>query len=227
MANELILELVKAGAVLGSAGVAGYFGWKNTKLNKSLQMQKDRSDHKDDVIISKDAILRLTKQMKTEQAIREEVRKLLDTTPIDRVLGFQAVNGLYKPERTSLIFDDMDSEYRSSLGNYNFFPIDTTYQDHLYTAEKNGFEFVNVAELPTHDQMKGVYMVEGVKQSLWMVAGRVQLTEKKAMVIYFSFSTHSDKDINTPELISKCQAIIHMFEYMINTQVVQELSCTN
>lgn len=164
--DDLITEIVATLGVLGASAIAAYGQWKISKLNRVLQQREQNQRKSEDVIAAKDAAMAMLSSFEQQDKLRESVDDIKMSTPIDRVLGFYAVNGLYKPERTSLFFSSVDYEWKHFLGDYHFYPIDETYQNHLVDAERHGFAVIDVQSLPPHDMMKAVYSAERVTQAV-------------------------------------------------------------
>lgn len=218
----LYTEIVATIGIIVAASITAYGQWKTSKLNKVLKQRDENLRKSEDVIAAKDAAMKMLTSFERQDKLREACDDLKMSTPIDRVLGFYAVNGLYKPNRASMFFNSVDYEYKHLLGDYHFYSIDETYQAHLKAAELNGYDFIDVAALPPHDMMKAVYASEHVKYSIWMVAGKIEMQNGRVMVLYFSFSTHDNETLDNPRTVEKCKQFISQIELIINEQIIKE-----
>ncbi len=219
---EAVVAGIEAFAVIVAAMIAAAAQWRSSKLKKSLDEAQDTLSRTEDYAVGKEVELRM-QRWEVQDELRSMTQDIRMSTPIDRILGFQAINGLYKPERTTMVYSDVEPEYKHLLGKYQWFPIDSTYHEKLVTAEQQGHVYVDVAHLPPHDQMKGIYMAEKVRHAIWMQVGRYDMGSGRWLVVYFSFATHEDVRLNEPATLLKLQSFIARVSQVMDKDMMVEL----
>lgn len=224
MTEAVATQLIDSLAYIIAAGIAALAALRqhkitkaNEELQETLKKTQDKLEKTEDLALSKSAIADLLQSFEVQDQLRDMVQDIKMSTPIDRVLGFYAVNGLYKPERTSMFFNDVDREWKHLLGSYKFWPIGESYQNRLKEAELQGSAHVDVAALPVYDEMKTIYMSEKVRYALWIVSGRIPLDSVREMVVYFSFSTHLDEPLDGPEVFVSCQSFVAQIQKLMDS----------
>jgi hypothetical protein len=136
--------------------------------------------------------------------VSADVKRLMDTTIIDRFIIFRAWNGSQSPRWTTAIYQQRADN--QDVVTYIHVDLDEDYQERIrrMVAHK-GLHFV-VREIPD-SIIKSVYMSEGVTSSYWAHLHSFDLEDSTSRaVVYCSFATHSHKELDDSTM-TKCLLI--------------------
>jgi len=123
-----------------------------------------------------------------------DIDRLIDETEIDRFLMLTAINGIEHPRETTAHFQKREEGQKKY--EYEEIQIDDHYRNLLKQTIQDGFVYFIVDELPDGVLIKNIYMMEGVKSSMWIFICVNDFGNGKKSITYASLSTHQDGGIS-------------------------------
>lgn len=117
-----------------------------------------------------------------------------NSTEIDRVLVFKAVNGKYDPVETTCFHakrTGQQADYR-----YDHYPIQSDYVETLRGSYNVPSIRVTPSLLQNAGQVFNVYAMEGVTDSIWVHLGTKEKEGGRAEIFYVTFATHNPDGIS-------------------------------
>lgn len=125
----------------------------------------------------------------------EEFKRLIDETPIDRILIFRAWNGTLTPKWTTAVFQIR--AHGQEPMQYVHFELDADYVDRLRTLAGKGHMYFEITDDgDDNSRIKQVYKAEGVTASYWAHIETLVTDQKSQAVAYISFSTHEGEGLD-------------------------------
>lgn len=123
-----------------------------------------------------------------------DIDRLIDETEIDRFLMLTAINGIEHPRETTAHFQKRERGQKKY--EYTEIQIDDHYRQLLKQAIQEGYVYFVVDDLPDGVLIKNIYLMEGVKSSMWILISVNDLGDGKKSITYASLSTHQDGGIS-------------------------------
>ena len=134
----------------------------------------------------------------------QEILNLINTTKIDQFMILRAWNGENNPKWTTSVLQIRESDHKPV--SYIHFELDSDYVNRLRSLKISNYNYHTTEDLPDC-AVKDVYLVEGVKSSLWALIGFSDVIDGKQAVTYCSFTTRDPEPI-TPEEVTKCKILM-------------------
>lgn len=217
ISETLIIEVSKAIAGFSLATIAIVKILKDHNEKKKLRNQKEKAENTIEHV--KDEINHLSESLQFDKyitlrdwgPISVELVNLLEETCIDRFIILIAFNGIANPRYTSAV-------YQFRLGpqkpyQYAYFELDADYIKRIHHSMAHDFLHFRVADIPD-SAIRSVYQLEGVTESVWFFIDKKDRGGNRAEMIYCSYSTHDDKEIDAGT-ITRCKLITNQIREAI------------
>ena len=166
----------------------GFFGWLRTRNHSTAREQAEVEMNFQATQLS---FSRIAADWGTTH---EEIRHLMDTSTIDRVMIFVAWNGNNAPRWTTAVLQIRQGEQDPI--SYIHYALDDDYRDRMVRIGASGTAHVRTADLESC-KIKRTYEVEQVTEAIWSHISKEQLPGSKAVAhTYCSWATHDPVGID-------------------------------
>lgn len=192
MPVEIIVALIGLAGVIITALSTLYFrlAVRNRQYQRELRFRAD--------------VLSLKIEFYDWNEIQEELRRLMEDTPIDRFMILNAFNGLDDPRWTTAIYQIIEGEHQ--VVSYVHVELDEDYVERLKRVKRGTNVEISVDDLP-ESLLKSVYKSENVKHALWYPVRERKLEDSESVGIsYCTFASHNDEPL-TDEVKLHCKRI--------------------
>jgi len=192
VAIEIIVALIGlAGVIVTTLTTLFYrLTTKNRQYKRELRFRAD--------------VLSLKIEFYDWNTIQEELRHLMNDTPIDRFMILNAFNGLDDPRWTTAIYQIIEGEHK--VVSYVHVELDEDYVERLKRVKGGSNVEISVEDLP-ESLLKSVYKSENVKHALWFPIRERKLEDSESVGIsYCTFASHTDEPISD-EIKLHCKRI--------------------
>lgn len=165
---------------------------------KQAEGQVKRHEDKTEEELFSEGVKNIRLNIREFNSVAKTITKASKDTKIDRVLVLVGVNGTTKPNRATVLWDDLN--YEPTL--YEDVALDADYQDRFeYITKNSHLQFRTDDPECANSKINEWYSLEGVVSSIWMViAKKSSHNTEQVAYMYMSCSSHNQEEMGNPEI---------------------------